>query len=120
MYKTKLLFIPEEAPAPAKFEKRVSFYTSPSSNVTSVLRTQSLNESTKTTKILPLGSRSLPERTLDYEDAVQHRDEVNSQLELCDIEPLSGTVFRKVTVRRRRQDNFKKMPAVDTGEFSGD
>ncbi|KAK9875209.1 hypothetical protein WA026_006000 [Henosepilachna vigintioctopunctata] len=35
-------------------------------------------------------------------------------LELCDIEPLSGTVFRKVTVRRRRQD-MRKMAAVDSG-----
>lgn len=39
-------------------------------------------------------------------------------VELCDIEPLSGTVFRKVTVRRRRQD-MRKMAAVDSGEFDG-
>lgn len=36
--------------------------------------------------------------------------------EQCDIEPLSGTVFRKVTVRRRRQD-MRKVPAIDNGEF---
>lgn len=41
------------------------------------------------------------------------RDEV--PIELCDIEPISGTVFRKVTVRRRRQD-MRKMPAVDAGK----
>lgn len=42
-------------------------------------------------------------------------EEESGPVELCDIEPLSGTVFRKVTVRRRRQD-MRKLPAVDTGE----
>ncbi|KAI4460202.1 hypothetical protein MML48_6g00011300 [Holotrichia oblita] len=35
-------------------------------------------------------------------------------IELCDIEPLSGTVFRKVTVRRRRQD-YRKISASENG-----
>ncbi|KAL3277069.1 hypothetical protein HHI36_012430 [Cryptolaemus montrouzieri] len=35
-------------------------------------------------------------------------------IELCDIEHISGTVFRKMTVRRRRQD-MRKMAAVDNG-----
>lgn len=43
--------------------------------------------------------------------------EDGAPVELCDIEPLSGTVFRKMTVRRRRQD-LRKLPAVDTGKFS--
>lgn len=37
-------------------------------------------------------------------------------VELCDIEPFSGTVFRKVTVRRRRQD-MRKIQTVDTGKI---
>lgn len=42
-------------------------------------------------------------------------DDDPTPVELCDIEPLSGTVFRKVTVRRRRQE-MRKLPAVDSGE----
>lgn len=48
----------------------------------------------------------------------QQEEELEEQqaVELCDIEPISGTVFRKVTVRRRRQE-MRKIPAVDTGEL---
>lgn len=48
----------------------------------------------------------------------QQEEELEEQqtIELCDIEPISGTVFRKVTVRRRRQE-MRKVPAVDTGKF---
>lgn len=46
---------------------------------------------------------------------VHFAKEETTPVELCDIEPLSGTVFRKVTVRRRRQD-MRKIQAVDTGE----
>lgn len=41
-------------------------------------------------------------------------DEEITPVELCDIEPLSGTVFRKVTVRRRRQE-MRKVASADTG-----
>ncbi|XP_064212503.1 uncharacterized protein LOC664073 isoform X2 [Tribolium castaneum] len=45
---------------------------------------------------------------------VHFAKEETTPVELCDIEPLSGTVFRKVTVRRRRQD-MRKIQTVDTG-----
>lgn len=51
----------------------------------------------------------------DDSPEVHFAREETAPVELCDIEPLSGTVFRKVTVRRRRQD-IRKIPAVDTGE----
>lgn len=41
------------------------------------------------------------------------KDEASS-VELCDLEPASSAVFRKVTVRRRRQD-MRKIAAVDKG-----
>lgn len=50
------------------------------------------------------------------EPEVHYAKQETTPVELCDIEPLSGTVFRKVTVRRRRQD-MRKIPAVDTGEY---
>lgn len=37
--------------------------------------------------------------------------------ELCDIESSSGTIFRKVTVRKRRQD-MKKSVAIDDGKLN--
>lgn len=47
---------------------------------------------------------------------VQFTKEEAVPVELCDIEPFSGTVFRKVTVRRRRQD-MRKIQTVDTGKI---
>lgn len=47
---------------------------------------------------------------------VRYAREEDVPNEQCDIEPLSGTVFRKVTVRRRRHD-MRKVPAIDNGEF---
>lgn len=44
----------------------------------------------------------------------EEEQEEQQPIELCDIEPISGTVFRKVTVRRRRQE-MRKVAAVDTG-----
>lgn len=52
------------------------------------------------------------------DDVVRKKEEEQEEpqaIELCDIEPISGTVFRKVTVRRRRQE-MRKVPAVDTGK----
>ncbi|KAF5307341.1 hypothetical protein FQR65_LT07058 [Abscondita terminalis] len=43
--------------------------------------------------------------------APKEDDIINEQ---CDIESLSGTVFRKVTVQRRRQE-MRKVPAIDNG-----
>lgn len=102
-------------------EKRVSF----DNNVTgekalNVLRTQSLHENKTTARETKrFGARSLPEQD-NASDELSTLAEIHpvkeETVELCDIEPLSGTVFRKVTVRRRRQENMRKMPAVDTGE----
>ncbi|KAJ8978323.1 hypothetical protein NQ317_015937 [Molorchus minor] len=110
-------------------EKRVSFERATANRINaeksvSVLRTQSLNDSrTKERRVGPIGSRSLPEDHSDNLEEigatsaeVHFAKEETAPVELCDIEPLSGTVFRKVTVRRRRQENMRKIPAVDTGE----
>ncbi|XP_022919402.2 uncharacterized protein [Onthophagus taurus] len=57
---------------------------------------------------------NIPEdNDLDANSNKENKDEA-VPVELCDIEPLSGTVFRKVTVRRRRQD-MRKMQAIDNG-----
>lgn len=52
------------------------------------------------------------------EDQAAAKDEaVVPSIELCDIEPLSGTVFRKVTVRRRRHHDIRKISTSDNGEL---
>lgn len=51
----------------------------------------------------------------DTEQGEQTVQKDDVPVELCDIEPISGTVFRKVTVRRRRQE-MRKMPATDAGD----
>lgn len=65
------------------------------------------NNVNKSQSTIDCGTR---ERKSQSED-----DDDPTPVELCDIEPLSGTVFRKVTVRRRRQE-MRKIPAVDSGE----
>ncbi|XP_018565614.1 uncharacterized protein LOC108906745 [Anoplophora glabripennis] len=110
----------------SSIEKRVSFESNVASRITTekpVLRTQSLNDGkVKEKRTGPVGARSLPEdHTENFEEAgtttaeIHFAREETTPVELCDIEPLSGTVFRKVTVRRRRQENMRKVPAVDTG-----
>lgn len=108
-------------------EKRVSFDCNignkSSDKTTNICHTPSLiDESTKVSTTLI--SRALPDdERRDSADEIEtststevhFAKEETTPVELCDIEPLSGTVFRKVTVRRRRQD-MRKVPAVDTGE----
>lgn len=56
------------------------------------------------------------EEEVEKKQQLEEEQEEQQAIELCDIEPISGTVFRKVTVRRRRQE-MRKIPAVDTGEL---
>ncbi|KAG5872226.1 hypothetical protein JTB14_017045 [Gonioctena quinquepunctata] len=42
--------------------------------------------------------------------------EETAPIETCDIEPISGTVFRKVTVRRRHQESVRKISPVESGK----
>lgn len=108
-------------------EKRVSFDSNVENKSLNVFRTKSLNDGTKQTRLKCFGGvHSLPEQQSNNDNVEEigttsaeiHHGKEETTVELCDIEPLSGTVFRKVTVRRRRQENMRKMPAVDTGEFS--
>ncbi|RZB39337.1 hypothetical protein BDFB_004261 [Asbolus verrucosus] len=95
-------------------EKRVSF----DSNVTNSEEAQSDEGAMKGHKKKLLSTRSKTEDSSEEAAApeVHFAREETTPVELCDIEPLSGTVFRKVTVRRRRQD-MRKIPTVDTGEY---
>lgn len=95
-------------------EKRVSFDT----KSVPILRTQSLMESRSQTQVpnkLPAHHQAHQEDHSDLSEeasAVQHAihhepREATSPVETCDIEPFSGTVFRKMMVRRRRQNEKK-------------
>jgi hypothetical protein len=89
-------------------EKRVSFDSNVANNS---------NEESKGQRRVSLSPKSKREDNAEEVSTpeVHFAKEETTPVELCDIEPLSGTVFRKVTVRRRRQD-MRKIPAVDTGE----
>lgn len=87
---------------------------------------KSLDETRKEKKMTVHATHSLPEEQIasmstTKEDGnsseVRYAREEDVPTEQCDIEPLSGTVFRKVTVRRRRQD-MRKVPAIDNGELT--
>ncbi|KAH0809362.1 hypothetical protein GEV33_013424 [Tenebrio molitor] len=88
-------------------EKRVSFDSNVANNS---------NEESKGQRRVSLSPKSKREDNAEEVSTpeVHFAKEETTPVELCDIEPLSGTVFRKVTVRRRRQD-MRKIPAVDTG-----
>lgn len=93
-------------------EKRVSF----ESSVMSKSQDACLPKNTAISKSATAGEQMAKDaKTCGSEEAEE--EETATPVELCDIEPLSGTVFRKVTVRRRRQE-MRKLPAVDTGECS--
>ncbi|XP_060527317.1 uncharacterized protein LOC132702588 isoform X2 [Cylas formicarius] len=93
-----------------------------------IARSRSLSQGKRTDRTLCRSSRSLQDDgtgvATDSEVVInashvreeQERAPVGNPAELpCDIEPVSGTVFRKMTVRQRRQENMRKMPAVDAG-----
>ncbi|KRT84735.1 hypothetical protein AMK59_2270 [Oryctes borbonicus] len=61
------------------------------------------------------GSKEKDEPVAEVQSAIK---EDGPAIELCDIEPISGTVFRKVTVRRRRQD-IRKISTSDNGWRTG-
>nr|XP_023023057.1 uncharacterized protein LOC111511278 [Leptinotarsa decemlineata] len=105
-------------------EKRVSF----DSNVTNTMMKEKLMSALRSQSLK--GGKSLEHRPAlshfhqgDQSDnseestsnELHYAREETTPLELCDIEPISGTVFRKVTVRRRRQDSARKISAVDAG-----
>ncbi|XP_076257661.1 bitesize isoform X3 [Rhynchophorus ferrugineus] len=91
-------------------ERHVSFDNSKPYPDLTAFRSRSLSQSksSKDVKKMPFTTRSLPEESIMKDDC-----EDPGPVELCDIEPISGTVFRKMTVRRRRQENMRKLPAVD-------
>ncbi|XP_030760495.1 uncharacterized protein LOC115885657, partial [Sitophilus oryzae] len=108
-------------------ERHVSFDSSKPGPDLASFRSRSLSQSksNKDMKKVPFTTRSLPEESTikdENEDGVGCGDQNPSAATnappaelLCDIEPISGTVFRKMTVRRRRQENMRKLPAVDAG-----
>ncbi|CAH1155023.1 unnamed protein product [Phaedon cochleariae] len=121
---------------PSKFdrlasEKRVSFDSNIANSTkinqmkrspVNVLRTQSLKEnSTKETGSFPSyqGDHSDNSEETGSTNELQYAREETAPapdpVELCDIEPISGTVFRKVTVRRRRQDEGRKISSSEGG-----
>lgn len=93
---------------------------------------RSLDDAKRRQSKITAGSHSLPTEAYDTsistnvttgsprdrEETIACSAREDESAEQCDIEPLSGTVFRKVTVRRRRQD-LRKVPAIDNGEFVG-
>lgn len=91
-------------------------------------KTQSLNEDgsniSRKLQSVDVSRSSAEENEHDDDDVdtdvtsaeVHFPQEEPTPVELCDIEQISGTVFRKVTVRRRRQE-MRKIPAVDTGKL---
>ncbi|KAH1005526.1 hypothetical protein HUJ04_006486 [Dendroctonus ponderosae] len=96
-------------------DRHVSFDSTKAADL-AYFRSRSLSnsKSSKDIKKMPFSTGSLPEDGRPRE-ANQEANPDNSCVETCDIEPLSGTVFRKMTVRRRRQQNMRKMAAMDTG-----
>ncbi|XP_066246209.1 uncharacterized protein [Euwallacea similis] len=78
-------------------------------------RSLSNNKSREEAGKMPFSSRSLPEEPVSKKNEETISENAHPAVELCDIEPLSGTVFRKMTVRRRRQHNMRKINAVDSG-----
>lgn len=102
-------------------EKHVSFDSGSSSTKESPNR--SSNKAKRLKQTQSLIERKVRANSSNEENSVPVSGEEVGQskeetvpVELCDIEPFSGTVFRKVTVRRRRQD-MRKMPTVDTGKI---
>lgn len=97
----------KESPVRAKLKKR------------ELKQTHSLNERQTRTNSMSddNGNITSGEEGGQISSEVHFAKEEAVPVELCDIEPLSGTVFRKVTVRRRRQD-MRKIPAVDTGKIT--
>ncbi|XP_057663084.1 uncharacterized protein LOC130898064 isoform X2 [Diorhabda carinulata] len=122
--KSKGILTPETA---RKFErnyieKRVSFeshvpYTK-MSKPTPVLRTQSLIEGRVQNHLPSRYSVHQEDNSDNSEEAtqadVQDSREENNSIELCEIEPFSGTVFRKMMVRRRRQNNARSISGSAT------
>ncbi|XP_050297159.1 uncharacterized protein LOC126736703 isoform X2 [Anthonomus grandis grandis] len=106
----------EESPKPIRKEtvertpsreRHVSFDSTKAADL-AYFRSKSFTNSEA--KKMPFSTRSLPEEAYGRDET-----EAGSSVEQCDIEPLSGTVFQKMTVRRRRQQNMRKMPAMDAG-----
>ncbi|KAF5300077.1 hypothetical protein FQA39_LY11269 [Lamprigera yunnana] len=112
-------------------EKRVSFEESgknkpinispkPKTKDKSILKHVSSDESDKNQEKAPLTLSAVEytdkcdESSNETEMEVQSCREDDVFTEQCDIEPISGTVFRKVTVQRRRQE-MRKIPAIDNG-----
>lgn len=92
-------------------EKRVSFESSVVDKVQQDVASSPKSKTQSTAERMMKNVKSLS----GSEESTTLEDEEVTPVELCDIEPLSGTVFRKVTVRRRRQE-MRKLPAVDTGK----
>ncbi|CAH1134883.1 unnamed protein product [Ceutorhynchus assimilis] len=98
-------------------ERHVSFDGPNKASDLAYFRSRSLSQSksSKEVKKMPFVTHSLPEEGYGKEEPTGETNLDNTPVELCDIEPLSGTVFRKMTVRRRRQQNMRKMAAMDAG-----
>ncbi|KAL1513820.1 hypothetical protein ABEB36_003173 [Hypothenemus hampei] len=94
-------------------EKHVAFQRSDRAGIqnTSVLACN-----LDSTKDMPCNEKSLPGNEKQHRTNRVEAVQDNPVVELCDIEPFSGTVFRKMTVRRRRQQqNVKKVSSIDAG-----
>ena len=109
-------------------EKRVSFEGDSSKRAASKKEDMKIrSESLPTKSKLPIReirSHSAEEKrtlTIKSEDSSSEDNKMTEDnsvpsSEDCDVEALSGTIFRKVTVRRRRQE-MKKVSAIDNGKF---
>lgn len=94
---------------PHEREKRVSFEDAVLERTEAAERQQQQQQEEEVAVVVEVKKK---QRQQQQEEELEEQQAV----ELCDIEPISGTVFRKVTVRRRRQE-MRKIPAVDTGEL---
>lgn len=99
----------KESPVRSKIKKRELKQTQ--SLIERKVRTNSINEDNN---YVTSGEET---GGLSSIDNIQSTKDETVPVELCDIEPISGTVFRKVTVRRRRQD-MRKIQTVDTGKIN--